>query len=100
MARHINTEAFDNWLSNLKDRKASARIVARLIRFESTGHAGATKPVGDGVMEMRFDFGPGYRVYYIVLKDSVILLGGDKSTQTADIARAKNFASYWKERLK
>ncbi|MBK1864793.1 type II toxin-antitoxin system RelE/ParE family toxin [Taklimakanibacter albus] len=99
MARHVNTEAFDNWLSNLKDRKASARIVARLIKFESTGHAGDTKPVGNGVMEMRFDLGPGYRVYYIVLKDTVILLGGDKSTQTADIAKAKKFAIYWKDRL-
>lgn len=100
MARHINTEAFDTWLSNLKDRKASARIVARLIKFEATGHAGDAKPVGDGVMEMRFDLGPGYRVYYIVLKDTVILLGGDKSTQAADIAKAKRFAAYWKDRLK
>lgn len=99
MARHVNTEAFDNWLSNLKDRKASARIVARLIKFETTGHAGDTKPVGNGVMEMRFDLGPGYRVYFIVLKDTVILLGGDKSTQTADIAKAKKFATYWKDRL-
>lgn len=86
-------------MSNLKDRKASARIVARLIKFESTGHAGDTKPVSNGVMEMRFDLGPGYRVYYIVLKDTVILLGGDKSTQTADIAKAKKFAIYWKDRL-
>ncbi len=51
-------------------------------------------------MEMRFDLGPGYRVYYIVLKDTVILLGGDKSNQTADIAKAKKFAAYWKDRLK
>jgi putative addiction module killer protein len=51
-------------------------------------------------MEMRFDLGPGYRVYYIVLKDTFILLGGDKSNQTADIAKAKKFAAYWKDRLK
>ncbi len=100
MAEHVKTEAFDNWLKSLKDRKASARIAARLIKVEATGHAGDHKLVGEGVQEMRFDFGPGYRVYFIVLKNTVILLGGDKSTQTADIAKAQQFATYWKGQLK
>lgn len=54
-------------------------------RWRKPGHAGDTEPVGDGVRELRFDFGPGYRVYYIVLKNTVILLGGDKFSQVADI---------------
>jgi putative addiction module killer protein len=96
MADLIKTQAFDDWLKSLKDNQARARITARVIRFEAIGHAGDTKPVGDGVMEMRFDFGPGYRVYYIVLKRTVILLGGSKSTQVSDIETAKQFATYWK----
>ncbi len=92
----IKTQAFDDWLKSLKDSQARARITARVIRLETTSHAGDTKPVGDGVMEMRFDFSPGYRVYYIVLKHTVILLGGNKSTQVSDIEKAKQFATYWK----
>jgi putative addiction module killer protein len=92
----IKTQAFDDWLKSLKDSQTRARITARIIKFEATGHAGDTKPVGDGIMEMRFNFGPGYRVYYIVLKRTVILLGGNKSTQVSDIGMAKQFAIYWK----
>lgn len=96
MAGFIKTQAFDDWLKSLKDRQARTRIDARVFRFEETGHPGDTKPVGEGVCEMRLDFGPGYRVYYIVLRRTVILLGGSKSTQVSDIETAKQFAGYWK----
>lgn len=56
------------------------------------------EPVGEGVSEMRIRFGPGYRVYYIARAKTVILLGGDKSTQKKDIKTAKEFANYWKGR--
>lgn len=97
MTDFIRTQAFDSWLENLKDRQARIRIAARIFRFEETGHPGDAKAVGDGVHEIRFDFGPGYRVYYIVLKRTVILLGGNKSTQVSDIKTAKQFANYWKD---
>lgn len=85
-----------DWPDGLKDMQGQARILTRIDRFELSGHPGDSKPVGEGVREMRFDFGPGYRVYYIVLKRTVILLGGSKSTQVSDIRTAKEFARYWK----
>ncbi|MGE0241624.1 MAG: type II toxin-antitoxin system RelE/ParE family toxin [Parvibaculaceae bacterium] len=96
MTEFIRTQAFDDWLARLKGQQARTRIAARIFRFEETGHPGDTKAVGEGVREMRFDFGPGYRVYYIVLRRTVILLGGSKSTQVSDIETAKQFADYWK----
>ena len=96
MADFIKTKAYNDWLESLKDQQARTRIAARIFRFEETGHPGDTKAVGEGVREMRFDFGPGYRVYYIVLNSTVILLGGNKSTQVSDIKTAKEFATYWK----
>ncbi|MGE3872424.1 MAG: type II toxin-antitoxin system RelE/ParE family toxin [Parvibaculaceae bacterium] len=96
MADFIRTQAYADWIDSLKDMKAQARILAKVRTFEVTGHPGDAKQVGDGVMEMRFDFGPGYRVYYIVLRHTVILLGGDKGSQVKDIRTAKEFATYWK----
>jgi putative addiction module killer protein len=63
----IKTQAYADWIDGLKDEKGRARILAKIRAFEKTGHAGDTKALGDGVYEMRFDFGPGYRVYYAVL---------------------------------
>jgi putative addiction module killer protein len=99
MAEFIKTNAYSAWINGLKDLRSQARILAKVDRFELSGHPGDVKPVGEGVMEMRMDFGPGYRVYYVVLKHTVILLGGDKSTQVADIKTAKEFATYWKGRM-
>jgi putative addiction module killer protein len=84
---------FECWLDALRDRQASARIKKRLDRVE-LGNLGDFKPVGEGVMELRIDFGPGYRVYFAQLGAIIILLlcGGDKSTQDQDILRAKQ---YW-----
>lgn len=96
MADFIRTQAYADWINGLKDLKGQARILTKVRIFEVAGHPGDAKPIGDGVMEMRFDFGPGYRVYYIVLRRTVILLGGDKGSQVKDIKTAKEFASYWK----
>lgn len=87
-----------NWIDGLKDEKGRARILAKVRAFERTGHAGDTKALGDSVHEMRFGFGPGYRVYYAVFAQTVVLLGGDKSTQTRDIKAAKRYAQIWKAR--
>ena len=87
------TETFADWLADLRDRRAAARIAERLRRL-ALGNPGDVKPVGDGLSELRVDFGPGYRVYYVqrgaVL--IVVLCGGDKSSQSRDIASAKALA--------
>ena len=83
------TDAFAAWFANLRNREARARITVRLRRL-SLGNLGDVKPVGSGVSEMRIDYGPGYRVYFIRRGDTVVVLlcGGDKRTQDRDIARA------------
>jgi putative addiction module killer protein len=88
------TEYFNDWLRGLRDIRGKAKILARLKRAEQ-GNLGDHKPVGDGVLEMRVNFGPGYRVYFsrrggIVI---IILVGGDKSSQERDIRKAKQIAS-------
>ncbi len=88
------TEVFANWLANLRDRKAKARVQVRIDRME-TGNFGDVAPVGQGVSEMRIFYGPGYRVYFVQKGTVVILLlcGGDKSTQSHDINKAKELAN-------
>ena len=87
------TEVFDRWFEKLKDRRARARIQARIDRME-LGHFGDVGPVGEGVSEMRIFYGPGYRVYFKQTSDAVITLlcGGDKDSQESDIAKAKDLA--------
>ena len=84
------TPEFDDWLLQLKDLKGRARIAAR-INSAALGNFGDCKSVGDGISEMRIDFGPGYRVYYTRCGQVVylLLIGGDKSTQRQDITKAK-----------
>ena len=86
----VETPVFSGWLGSLRDRRARARIVTRLARL-ADGNFGDHKSVKDGVFELRIDYGPGYRVYLFQRgKELVILLcGGDKRTQAADIANAK-----------
>ncbi|MBD2778035.1 type II toxin-antitoxin system RelE/ParE family toxin [Iningainema tapete] len=86
---------FDEWLDSLRDRKAKAKIRARLDRVED-GNLGDYKSVGDGVFELRIDYGPGYRIYLGQDQVTIILLlcGGDKSTQAQDIRIAKE---YWQD---
>jgi putative addiction module killer protein len=83
------TEQFDAWLKGLRDVQGKARILARIVRMQQ-GNFGDVKPVGNGVTEMRFFFGPGYRVYFTQRGEQVVLLlcGGDKDTQEDDIRSA------------
>jgi putative addiction module killer protein len=84
------TGEFDKWFNKLRDPEAKARILARIKRL-AEGNPGDVKPAGEGVSEMRIDYGPGYRVYYKDAGKEIIILlcGGDKTTQQADIDRAK-----------
>ena len=87
------TERFGTWLEGLRDARAKARIAARLLRLEN-GLFGDVKPVGDGVSELRVDYGPGYRVYFVRRGETslVLLCGGDKGSQDRDISEAKALA--------
>jgi len=83
------TETFAQWLDGLRDVRARARVQVRIERL-AAGNAGDVSPVGEGVSELRIDYGPGYRVYFKKHgREAVILLaGGDKRTQSADIKTA------------
>lgn len=87
------TKEFEAWTARLRDRVARSRIAIRLDRL-SRGLVGDAKPVGEGVSELRVDYGPGYRIYFVRRGDALIILlcGGDKGTQERDIARAKALA--------
>lgn len=81
--------AFDAWVEGLRDRVVRKRIAARLARL-ANGNTGDVRPVGEGVSELRIDHGPGYRVYFVGRGPALIIVlgGGDKSTQPADIRNA------------
>lgn len=83
------TRVFEKWLERLRDMAAIARIEVRIRRL-SLGNFGDVRPVGEGVSELRIDYGPGYRVYFQQRGKRVVVLlcGGDKRTQDEDIARA------------
>lgn len=85
---------FDRWLANIKDKPTLLRLARRLDRA-AQGHFGDVKPVGEGVFEMREFFGPGWRMYYVQRGSAlfVMLGGGDKASQTADIAKAQKLAT-------
>lgn len=87
------TDIFVKWLASLKDRRAKARVLARIDRLEM-GYFGDVRPVGEGVSELRIFYGPGYRVYFIQRQSVLVILlsGGDKQTQQMDIAKAKKIA--------
>ena len=89
------TDAFDVWLKGLRDSKGRTRIQARIDRL-ANGNPGDVGPIGEGLSEMRIDFGPGYRVYYARAGKALYLLlcGGDQGSQDADI---KNAHAMWKE---
>ena len=94
----IQSETFNRWRSGLRDRQALARINARIRRL-ADGNPGDVKPVREGISELRIDHGPGYRVYFVRRGPMVIVLlaGGDKRSQDADIERAIAIAKEWKD---
>jgi putative addiction module killer protein len=87
------TELFADWFNSLRDRQARVRIQTRIDRAE-LGNFGDCKPVGNGVSEMRIHYGPGYRVYFVKHGEMLVILlaGGDKNSQSKDIATAINLA--------
>ena len=87
------TENYLQWIDNLRDHQARARILARIERL-ALGNPGDVKPAGEGVSELRIDFGPGYRVYFTKRGREIVILlaGGDKATQSADIRIALRLA--------
>lgn len=87
----LQTTEFAKWLKRLKDAEARAHILVRIRRLSLTENFGDARPVGDGVYEMRVEHGPGYRLYYARRDNALVLLliGGDKSSQQRDIAKAK-----------
>ncbi len=87
------TGTFAKWLKSLRDADAKARMNVRIRRL-SLGNPGDVKPVGEGVSELRIDYGPGYRIYYVRKGKAVVVLlaGGDKRTQQKDIETAKTLA--------
>lgn len=87
------TETYAQWLDNLKDIHARACVMVRTERL-ATGNPGDVRPVGEGVSELRIDYGPGYRVYFTMRGRTVVILlaGGDKRTQDADIKTALRLA--------
>jgi putative addiction module killer protein len=87
------TEVYSHWFKNLHDRQARARIDVRIRRL-SLGNPGDVKPVGEGVSELRIDYGPGYRVYFAQRGQTLVILlaGGDKHTQDKDIKIAQELA--------
>jgi putative addiction module killer protein len=94
-------DVIGEWLSGLNDAKARARITIRIDRL-SLGNFGDCKPLREGVSELRIDWGPGYRIYYAMLARTCVLLlcGGDKRTQSSDIARAIQYLQDYKERTR
>ncbi len=87
------TDVYAQWFRRLRNKQAKARINARIRRL-SLGNPGNVRAVGEGVSELRIDYGPGYRVYFIRRGQflAILLAGGDKSTQDQDIEKARNLA--------
>lgn len=94
----VRTATFDGWLRWLKDPRAVARITVRIDRLAG-GNAGDVRPIGSGLSELRINHGPGFRVYYLQDGDRLVVLlcGGDKSSQSADVRRAHLIADEWRK---
>ena len=98
MVQVRQTERFVRWLEDLRDLRGRAKVLARIERLIS-GNPGDAKPVGAGVSELRINYGPGYRVYYLQKGTTLIILlaGGDKSSQAKDIQAALQLADAFSE---
>jgi putative addiction module killer protein len=98
MKEIFETSVFRKWLGSLRDRHARARIIQRLDRLQA-GNPGDSKPIGEGLSELRIDYGPGYRIYYMQRGPIIVVLlcGGDKHDQSRDIEIAKDLARAWRD---
>lgn len=94
----IKSDAFGQWIDTLRDRAGAAQVLRRIARLER-GNPGSVAPVGEGVSELKIDFGPGYRVYFGRRGEELLIIlgGGDKSSQDRDIKAAKKLWVEWKE---
>ena len=99
MVTVVQSTEFRDWLRSLSDARTRAKIAARIARLKG-GNPGDVKPIGEGLSEMRIHHGAGYRVYFMKHNETVIVLlcGGDKSSQSRDIADAKHIATEWRRR--
>jgi putative addiction module killer protein len=100
--RFVTASGFDvigHWLADLNDERARAKINIRIARM-AAGNFGDCKSVGKGLFELRIDYGPGYRLYFARIGQAIVLLlcGGDKRRQSADISRAAKFLDDYKMR--
>lgn len=88
------TNVFVAWMKDLRDQRAKARITLRIDRM-AIGNLGDVRPIGEGVSEMRIDYGPGYRIYFCRRGKEIVMLlcGGDKGSQDRDIRAAKRLAA-------
>ncbi|MFJ2329670.1 type II toxin-antitoxin system RelE/ParE family toxin [Pseudomonas sp. NPDC087690] len=98
MTEILRSSTFSSWLLKLTDSRARMRIHARIDRM-ADGNLGDVKIIGEGIVEARIDYGPGYRVYFIQQGRQLIILlcGGDKSSQSRDIKQARLLAKSWQE---
>lgn len=98
--RLLQSREYSKWIRTLKDRRAVMRINAHVFQIQrNEALCGDFAPVGDGILELRLHFGPGYRVYLALEDNGLVLLllaGGDKSTQRRDIKKAKAIAARWR----
>lgn len=94
----LKSDVFEEWIDNLRDRAGAAQVLRRLARLER-GNPGRVAPVGEGVSELKIDFGPGYRVYFGQRGEELVIIlgGGDKSSLDMDIRAAKKLWDEWKE---
>jgi putative addiction module killer protein len=99
MLEIVKSDTYEQWFRKLKDRQAQVRINARILRVQQSGHFGDVKQARDGVSKIRIDHGPGYRIYFMQRGSVVVVLlaGGDKSSQDADIRTAIKIAKEWKD---
>jgi putative addiction module killer protein len=97
LATEDGRSPFEVWYNAIRDNQVRARIRSRITRIRA-GNFGDCKSVGEGVNELRLDFGPGYRIYYSVANQTVVILlvGGDKATQDKDIANARKLCQEYK----
>ena len=98
MTEILRSSTFSSWLLKLADSRARMRIQVRIDRM-ADGHFGDVKTIGEGLSEVRIDYGPGYRIYFMQQGRQLIVLlcGGDKSSQTRDIKKARLIAKTWQE---